>query len=131
VKIDSRFAGALSDDRFGLAPAPVDAYGRKVSKSEKREARKAELAPFYQVEDEPEELKSSEEQRLKTLQARARGEVEDSEEESEEDSDDEEEEEEEEEEFLWDAHLPPTHSVVEDVDVDVETARLAITDCDW
>lgn len=47
VKLDARFASALSDPKFGVAEAPVDKYGRPTRRKDPRK----ELRPFYELDE--------------------------------------------------------------------------------
>ena len=71
VRIDERFKGALDDAKFGLAAAPIDKRGKKVSKKSQRET----LAPFYELEDDGGGGGDEEKERHAHLEALARGEV--------------------------------------------------------
>ena len=122
VKIDGRFAAALTDDRFGVATAPVDKYGRP----EEKRSRTAELAPFYEVDDDA---------KLQALQARARGEDDDDDDDGGEAKDDDEESSSDEDDDggddgpeAWDAGLPATHEEASEV---APSKRLAFLDLDW
>eukprot|EP01036_Dinobryon_divergens_P044239 gene44239-59013_t len=48
VKVDERFQGVLSDDRFRVTPGQVDRYGRKTKA--KSNAAVEELHDFYEIE---------------------------------------------------------------------------------
>ena len=52
TKLDPRFSGVLSDDRFQLNPGEVDKYGRKTKRKDKREAALKELQQFYEIEEQ-------------------------------------------------------------------------------
>jgi hypothetical protein len=49
VKLDSRFQGVLTDDKFRVEPGQVDKYGRKKKGSSVKQVEK-ELRDFYQIE---------------------------------------------------------------------------------
>ena len=127
VKIDSRFAAALTDDRFGVARARVDKYGRR----EKPQSRKSELAPFYEVDED--------EAKLRALEARARGEDQEDVASSDDDSVEEEDSSSSSSEDddlddegpaqAWDASLPAAY---QEASPDFpSTCRLAFLDMDW
>jgi hypothetical protein len=48
IKLDSRFKGVLTDDKFRVAPGKTDKYGRK----QKAKRADAELEEFYTIEDD-------------------------------------------------------------------------------
>ena len=52
VKLDARFSGVLTDERFQLNPGSVDKYGRK-AKKDKKEAAFNELSEIYEIDNEP------------------------------------------------------------------------------
>eukprot|EP00629_Pelagomonadales_sp_RCC1024_P003133 CAMPEP_0119270722 /NCGR_PEP_ID=MMETSP1329-20130426/7612_1 /TAXON_ID=114041 /ORGANISM="Genus nov. species nov., Strain RCC1024" /LENGTH=497 /DNA_ID=CAMNT_0007270753 /DNA_START=168 /DNA_END=1658 /DNA_ORIENTATION=- len=121
VKLDKRFEGALTDERFSVSSGPVDKRGGKT----KKKAPGEELKPFYELEQP---LDEAEKARAAELDARARGEVEGSSSSDEASSGDESDELESVDDEAWDEGLPPTHELKEG---GVETARLAVTDQEW
>ena len=52
TKLDPRFSGVLSDERFQLNPGEVDKYGRKTKKKDKREAALNELQQIYEIDED-------------------------------------------------------------------------------
>lgn len=50
MKLDERFSGVLSDERFQVNPGEVDKYGRKIDKSKKKQAALKELENFYEID---------------------------------------------------------------------------------
>ena len=65
TKLDPRFSGVLSDERFQLNPGEVDKYGRKTKKRDKREAALKELQQYYEIEEEePLESENDEEESM-------------------------------------------------------------------
>ena len=68
VRLDKRFEGALTDERFGVASGPTDKRGKKTKKRSQGES----LAPFYELEQP---LDDAEQARQAQLEALARGEV--------------------------------------------------------
>eukprot|EP01038_Epipyxis_sp_PR26KG_P004668 gene4668-6557_t len=51
VKLDDRFKGVLSDERFRVVPGGVvDKYGRKVNKKKNNQKATDELQEFYQID---------------------------------------------------------------------------------
>jgi len=71
IKVDDRFKSMFTDKDFNSSSAPVDKYGRKVSKKERNEGE--ELKRFYKLDEEDSKPKES---RLEYLNKLARGEVE-------------------------------------------------------
>ena len=54
TKLDPRFSGVLSDERFQLNPGEVDKYGRKTKNKDKKQAALKELQQFYEIEEDEE-----------------------------------------------------------------------------
>lgn len=60
VKIDSRFQGVLTEDKFRVEPGQVDKYGHKKKKSGRAKLVEKELSNFYQIEKDEENEESAE-----------------------------------------------------------------------